>query len=203
MWWFLHILHLPDQWNKCPSACEHYRALVSRLPILVFRSSERLVPILDQTSGPQFSSLVVAKNVRQSLPGPHVSFWRFFFQKCELLETCPRIWETSILVHIPTIIFSFFLQHIQICVKWTLLPQCISVEQGMFLPSARRVELEVHCDDDIWGHLLFLSVETLPVRHEVLHWDLHSLRVVPALEWVLGIRGPFLAIVLYHLPLGI
>ena len=29
---------------------------------------------------------------------------------------------------------------------------------------------------------LILSVETLPIRLEVLHWDLHSLRVVPALR---------------------
>ena len=33
-------------------------------------------------------------------------------------------------------------------------------------------------------HLLILSVEVLPVRLEVLHWDLRSLQVVPALEWV-------------------
>ena len=33
-------------------------------------------------------------------------------------------------------------------------------------------------------HLLTLSVEVLPVRLEVLHWDLRSLQVVPALEWV-------------------
>ena len=46
----------------------------------------------------------------------------------------------------------------------------------MFLPSALGVE--VHCDDDnestrsrpgLQRHLLILSVETLPVRHEVLH----------------------------------
>ena len=52
----------------------------------------------------------------------------------------------------------------------------------MFLPSARRVELEAQCDDDRRSHLdstrslsglqrnlLFLSVEALPVRLEVLH----------------------------------
>ena len=79
---------------------------------------------------------------------------------------------------------------------------------GMFLPSARGVELDVHCDDDRWSHLgstksrhelqrhlLFLSVETLPIRH----WTLRSLRSVPALEWVLGIRSLFQTIWLYHL----
>ena len=66
--------------------------------------------------------------------------------------------------------------------EWTWLHQCISVEWGMFLPSARGVELEVHCDDDRWSylestrsphglqrHLLILSVEALPVRLQVLH----------------------------------
>ena len=51
----------------------------------------------------------------------------------------------------------------------------------MFLPSARRVVLEVHCDDDkrshleltrsrhgLQRHLWIPSVETLPVHHEVL-----------------------------------
>ena len=49
----------------------------------------------------------------------------------------------------------------------------------MVLPSAHRVELEVHCGDDshlestrsrhgLQRHLLILSVETLQVR-EVLH----------------------------------
>ena len=32
--------------------------------------------------------------------------------------------------------------------EWTWLHQCTSVEQGMFLLSVHRVELEVHCDDD-------------------------------------------------------
>ena len=52
----------------------------------------------------------------------------------------------------------------------------------MFLPSAHGVELEVHCDDDegsqlestrsrhgLQRHLVFLSVEALPIRLEVLH----------------------------------
>ena len=67
----------------------------------------------------------------------------------------------------------------------------------MFLPSAHRVEPEVHCDDDRWSHLgstrsqyglqrqvLILPVETLPIQFECLHWDLRSLQGVTALEWV-------------------
>ena len=82
----------------------------------------------------------------------------------------------------------------------------------MFLLTANRVELEVQCDDDRWSHLestkslsvlqrhlLILSVEALPVRLQVLQRDLHSLQVVPASEWVLGIRGLFLTILLYQL----
>ena len=75
----------------------------------------------------------------------------------------------------------------------------------MFLLSARKAYLGVQYGDDRWSHLestkslsgvqrhlLILSVETLPARLEVLHWDLHSLRFVLASEWVLGIRGLFL-----------
>ena len=88
--------------------------------------------------------------------------------------------------------------------------------KGNVLSSARRVELDVHCDDDRWSHLgttknrhglqrhlWFLSEETLPVHHEVLCWNLRSLRMVPALEWILGIRGLFLIVLLYHLQMGI
>ena len=41
-------------------------------------------------------------------------------------------------------------------------------------------------------HLLFLQVETLPSRHEILRWDSLSFRWIPVSEWVLGIRILFL-----------
>ena len=85
----------------------------------------------------------------------------------------------------------------------------------MNLPSARGVELKVQYDDDKWSHLeltknhsglqrhlLILLVEALPIRLEVLHWDLHSIRSIPALEWVLGIRSLFQTILLHHLQMG-
>ena len=94
--------------------------------------------------------------------------------------------------------------------------QHTSVVLGMFLPSANGVELVIRCDENEWSHLgltkslfgvqrqlLFLSIETLPVRLEVLHWDLRSLQVVLAFEWVLRIRGLLLTILLYHPLLGI
>ena len=52
-------------------------------------------------------------------------------------------------------------------------------------------------------HLSSLSVETFPVRLEVLLRDLHSSQVVPAFEWVLGIRGLFLTMLLFPSATGI
>ena len=72
---------------------------------------------------------------------------------------------------------------------------------NVFVP-AHQVKLNVHCDDDKWNHLeltkslsglqrrlLILSVENLPVRLEVVHWDLHSLQDVPVLEQENLFRG--------------
>ena len=86
----------------------------------------------------------------------------------------------------------------------------------MFLLWAHGVELQVHRDGEKWNHLektknlfglqrhlLILSVGALQIRHEALHWDLHSLRFVSTSEWVLGIRSLFWTIFLYHLQLGI
>ena len=86
----------------------------------------------------------------------------------------------------------------------------------MFLLSAHWVELEVHCDGDSWNHLAstrsrhglqrhlqVLSVETLPIRIEILHWNLPSIRHCLALECVLGSLTLFLTIFLYHLLQGI
>ena len=49
-------------------------------------------------------------------------------------------------------------------------------------------------------HLLFLQVETLPSRHEILRWDSLSLRWIRVSEWVLGIRSLFQIFLLNHLP---
>ena len=65
--------------------------------------------------------------------------------------------------------------------------QCVSVELGMLLPSARRAELEVRRDDDKWNplrstehrygllrRLLFrFLIETTPTFPWGLLWDLH------------------------------
>ena len=51
--------------------------------------------------------------------------------------------------------------------------------------------------------ILILSLENLPFHHEVLCWNLRSLRLAPALERVLGIHGIYPTISLYHLQLGI
>ena len=49
-------------------------------------------------------------------------------------------------------------------------------------------------------HLLFLQVETLPYRHEILRWDSLASRWIRVSEWVLGILSLFLIILLNHLP---
>ena len=78
----------------------------------------------------------------------------------------------------------------------------------MFLPSAHRntrfnvMTINEVTLNELQPHLLILSVEALPVRLEVLHWNPQTLRVVPAFEWVLGIRGLFLTIFLFHVLLG-
>ena len=51
---------------------------------------------------------------------------------------------------------------------WTSKHQCIWVEQGTCLPSARRVELEVHCDDDRWSHLQ--STKKIGTGFSVICW---------------------------------
>ena len=82
--------------------------------------------------------------------------------------------------------------------------------------SARQLNFSVHFDDDKWNsfrasastqkhcwflrHLLFLQVETLPYRHEILRWDSLSLWWIHVSEWVLGVRSLFLIILLNHLP---
>ena len=110
--------------------------------------------------------------------------------------------------------------HHQVCLatrpdlnKWLWSRQCFFSGIGMFLLALELTsrfnmttinEVILDWPEVIAGFsvtFLFLAVEALPVRLEALLWDLHSLQVVPALEWVLGIRGLFRTILLFHLPL--
>ena len=155
-------------------------------------------------------------NFCQSLPGTHVSPWEVFLSiQWTSWNLSKNLKNFCSFRHSNRHQYAFLAWRPDQC-KETWLHQCISVEYGMFLTSAHRVELEVHCDDDRWSHLestrsrhgrqrhlLIVSVEAFPVRLEVLHWNLHSLRFVPALEWVLGIRCLFLTILLCLLQLGI
>ena len=133
------------------------------------------------------------------------------FQQSQFCKSFPRIWQMSVGIDIPAIVNTLFLHHIEIGMCG---PGFISVIQWnwecFFL---RHVELNSRfIDGDKWSHLvstrrlfwlqrhlLILSVEALPIRLEVLPWDLHSLRFDRASEWVLGIRSHFLTILLYHL----
>ena len=118
-------------------------------------------------------------------------------------------------INIPVIVNPLLLQHIQICMSG---PRNINVFQwnGECSFFRHTVDIEVPCDDDRWSHLgstknrhglqrhlLVLRVETLPIRLKVPRRNLHSLRSVPDLEWVRGIRSLSLTTLLYHLLLGI
>ena len=146
-------------------------------------------------------------NFCQSLPRPHTSLWRFLFSMEWIGETFPRIWQASVRIDIPIVIDTFLLHDVQISVSRPGHINVFQWDRECFI--LRHVELNlrfIYCVDDRCGlqrHLLILSVETLPVRLEVLHWDLRSSRFVPAVEWVLGIRSLLLTIFLYHLLLGI
>ena len=87
---------------------------------------------------------------------------------------------------------------------------------GMILLSAHRDGLEVRRDDDKWSlfpltrshhglqrHHLFMSIEISPSFLQVLPWDLHSLLVDFALEWLLGFHDLFQTVLLIRLRLGI
>ena len=153
-------------------------------------------------------------NLCESSPGTPASFGMFFVQYRERRESCPWVWHSSVHVDITIVVKTFSCNTSRhVCV--VLLTSLYFNGIGMILLSAHRHGLEVRRDDDKWSllpltrsryglqrHLLVLSVEDLPVRLEVLHWDLRSPQVVPALEWVLWIRGLFLTILLYHLLLG-
>ena len=56
-------------------------------------------------------------NFCQYLSWPHIPLGRFFIQSREICETCPRIWQTSVLVDIAIIVNTLFLRHIQIGVS--------------------------------------------------------------------------------------
>ena len=133
--------------------------------------------------GPDFKPHVSPRsrlNVCQSLPGLHISFGRFLFQQKKFCEPCPLMWQTSVLIDIPMIVNVFFLHDVQIGVIgpcYANIPQwnreCFFLLQTQSLHGLQR-------------HLIVLSVEALPIRLEFFYWDLHSLRSVPALQWVSG-----------------
>ena len=149
--------------HVCLSVSEQCRDSASPMPILVF--------------SPYFWSYMIWSGSRltfcQSRHGPHWSLGRFFEQQSELRETIPRIRQTSVWIDNPIIIDPFFLQHVQIRMSRPNYVNVFQWNRVCFFHRARRVELEVHCDDDRWSHygptrrrhghqhhLSILSVET-------------------------------------------
>ena len=63
--------------------------------------------------GPQTIRSGSCLNFCKPHPGPHVSFRRSFFQHCELRESCPWVWQTSIHINVPITIDSAFLRRTQ------------------------------------------------------------------------------------------
>ena len=62
----------------------------SRLPILAFLSSERLLPFWTKLQATNYQVWLLLEFLLIS-PGPQISLWRFLFQHSELFESFPRI----------------------------------------------------------------------------------------------------------------
>ena len=84
----------------------------------------------------------------QSLTRPHISSRRSFVQQCESCETCPRIWQISVLRRHSNSHLFVFLVLLPSWYELTCWHQCISVEWWMILLAARIIELSVQYDDD-------------------------------------------------------
>ena len=70
-------------------------------------------------AGPDFRPQIIKSGscliFCKPLPGPRISFGRFFVQQCEHRESCAWIWQISIHIDIPMVVNTGFLQQIQIC----------------------------------------------------------------------------------------
>ena len=141
----------------------------------------------------------------------HVSFWRFFTLCCELCESCPWIWQISSHIDIPIILNTAFLQHIQgrMCP-----PDHVNVSQWYWARcNFRHMELNSRYDVSPSMDQKFIAgfcvifwfvfwLRLLRTSLKVFLWDLHSLQVGPAWEWIFGLLDLFQTILLLHLRLG-
>ena len=78
----------------------------------------------------------------KSLPGPHVSFWRFLTYKSKVSETCPRIWQVSKAINIPIIIDALLLLDIQIRMSSSGYVNVLQRERNREWFFSRRVKFD-------------------------------------------------------------
>ena len=90
---------------------------------------------------------------RQSPPGPHISFWWFFFPIKYLSETCPWIWQVSWPIDIPIIIDAFLLLDIQIRMSSSGYVNVLQWNMEWFLLSVSKIWLWVQRDGGVWSFL--------------------------------------------------
>ena len=170
------IPHHWDQRNKFLSFVEHFPILgFFNCPFLFFPIL-RGFPILDRSSGHTRSGVEVVWNFVSLTTRPHIPFVSFnnvnFVNPVHESDTL--LFKINIPIIVGTLLF-FWRPN-----------QCVG-EKEMFLLSAHRVQLEVHCDGDRWSliesfknrhglqsHLQVGYVETLPVRLEILPWGFLS-----------------------------
>ena len=69
------------------------------------------------TSGHTWSGLVVVWTLGSVLPAHIYPLGGFSFNRVKLLETCPRIWQASVRIDVPTVIRTFLLHDVQISVS--------------------------------------------------------------------------------------
>ena len=162
------------------SSIVELRLLVS--PILVFLDSERLYQSWVRTSGHTWSGLVVDWTLSISHRTTKILWEVSLFNRLNFVNHFQESqWNRE----------CFFLRHTELNSRFDV----ITIDKVTLDRPEVGTGFQRHL-------LLVLPVETLPNRLEVLRWDLRSLRFFPAWEWVLGIRGLFLTILLYHLLLG-
>ena len=82
-WWFLYILHLLGQWNKCLSTFERYRVWLLDCPFLLYSLLSGF-----SNFGPYFRPHILRSRIVSLSPRPHFSPWRFLIQQS--LHSCRR-----------------------------------------------------------------------------------------------------------------
>ena len=207
-----------DALFTCLSSFVRFRVYPSRLPIIAFLCWWAALPIFVQSLGHTWSGLVVVWIFVGPPPftSPSAdrkySFEYFHYKKVNFMHP---VRESDKLRFASTLQESSMRRSLKISsFTW------VDLVTWMFWGGATNVSsfgtsrFHVMTTDEVTFHrpkvspefnviLWILSVQTLVVRLEFLRWDLRSLQVVTAFEWLLQIRGLYLTTLLYHLLLRI